>query len=817
MQRLAVWLAAQSILPALAALGAAGQEPVRVGPGRISGRVEVHTTAQPLAAASIAIRSAGDSAVIGRSTTSADGSFAVDGLALGSYVVHVTHLGYTPHVREGVTLTASSPALDLGVIELEVAPVSLEEIQAHGARAPVVLETDRTVYSAGDLPASSGGTATDLLRQISELEVDVNGKVSLRGNQPVSIHLNGRPAPLRGEALENFLQQMPANRIASVEVMPNPTARHDPEGTGGIVNLILVDDADLGLSGNLSGNASSRGSRGFNGRLNYQRGRLTFFGGAGLNFHDSRRSTSDVRQNLLTNPITLLEQEGSVAFDNTFNMLDLSTELRTGEQSIAWLNVTLYGGGQNNGGSTLYGLYDNDRLLLDLYDRRTNGESDLGSSDVAVGFKHSFEPQRHELTIDLRRNGWANDGTSVIEKLSRMEDPQLAGETMSTDNRYDNTGVTLRADYNRSWGEKGRIEAGLNASSRTLDDDQLQQVVPSANTAPGTRLESHYTHDENFLSGYVTVGQTYGKFGLQLGLRAELAETDFTLRTTDESFDNDYRTIYPSFNVSFDGGNGRTIRVSYSKRVSRPYAGLLNPYVLSTDPLNRWVGNPYLDPSYTHSFSLDISRIGRKGTLRLAPTYSRTVNGWESIKRVDDDGVSTVRYENTASNESFGTTLTASLSPVGRMSGSATFGVYRSVTNASNISTELSSSAFHWSARVNATSSITSSLNAQVNANYMPARLTPQGRISAMFMSMLGLRQQFFNEKATLSLNVTDPLGLYEYTFETRDRTHVQSSRTAFTMRAVTLSLTYNFGRPPEQTSRREGPVTATDEQVRIR
>lgn len=159
--------------------------------------------------------------------------------------------------------------------------------------------------------AAKGGKAIDVLRNVPELEVDMNGKVTMRGNQSVEIHLNGRKAPLRGEALTNYLQQMPGDRISKVEVIPNPSAKHDPEGMGGIVNIVMKDNADLGLSGNVSMNANSRMHRGFGTRINYQKGRFTLFSGGNLSFHDNTSSLYDLRRNLLASPVTLFEQNGA--------------------------------------------------------------------------------------------------------------------------------------------------------------------------------------------------------------------------------------------------------------------------------------------------------------------------------------------------------------------------------------------------------------------------------------------------------------------------------------------------------------------------
>ncbi|MGH7578431.1 MAG: carboxypeptidase regulatory-like domain-containing protein [Longimicrobiales bacterium] len=258
------------------------------GPGRISGRV-TDGEGQALSGVGVTIQSASDSAVVTEVATETSGAFRIDGLPLGSYTLGVSLIGYRRRNSEVIELNEEQPEVDLGEIVLEVAPVELDAVEADAERSAMVVEADRTVYNTDAMPAAEG-TAIDVLRAVPELEIDVEDNVKLRGNQSVQIHMNGRPAPLQGEQLANFLRQLPGDQIDRVEVMPNPSAKHDPEGSGGIVNIVLKEDLNLGLSGSVSANASTRNRQYFNGRLNYQRGRLTMFTGAGVSTYRNEMS-----------------------------------------------------------------------------------------------------------------------------------------------------------------------------------------------------------------------------------------------------------------------------------------------------------------------------------------------------------------------------------------------------------------------------------------------------------------------------------------------------------------------------------------------
>lgn len=823
MTRYLSWLL---LLPTcLAAAPLAAQAPAQqtreAGPGRITGAV-VNEAGAPLAAAVVAVLAAGDTdaAAVAQAITSEQGRFRLDGIPLGRYRLRINYIGYAPLTTDEVVLTAAAPAADVGSLRLAPEAIALGAIEAAAERAPVVLQADRTVYDAKQT-AAAAGNATDVLRSVPELEVDINGNVTLRGGQPVAIHLNDRPAPLKGEALTNFLQQLPGNRIVRVEVVPNPSAKHDPEGTGGIVNIVLAENTDLGLSGSLSANMSSRMTRGLSGRLNYQRGRLTLFSGASLNLSDNEFDTYDLRQNLLVDPVTLIEQRGTSDDDGMFSMFDLTAELRVGKRGTLWASAWGYGSGADRRGITAYRIGTDLDAAYDHYERETLGEYGFGTRDIGIGFKQVFQPQRHELTVDLRQSRFANDTESRLLRhwiVAGGAPADQSTELTLEDGDSENTDTYLQADYTRPLGAGGKLDVGVRLSLRRQDDDALIRVFDSPDAAdPRETTRTGFRYDETFRSAYATVDRRFGKLGVQLGVRAELASTEFTVARTGERFENEYNSIFPSANISYDFGGGRSIRFSYSKRIGRPWPFILNPDVPATDSLNRYVGNPEILPNYTHSLGLDVSWIGSHGTLRLAPYYRHTVDQWDRIRYVDSLGVSTMTWANVAAIRTYGTTLTASLRPAGRISGSVSLNGYVEDRDAGNLSSEYSRRALLWSANGNASMKITDELSAQANVRYMPPREVIQGRIAGMFFSSFGLRRQLWGNRGHVNLFLNDPFGVFRYRFETRDSTHVQLSRSSFPMRQATLSFTWNFGKPPEQKSRRPETEQPPQESVPIR
>jgi hypothetical protein len=769
------------------------------GPGVVSGVVQ-SDAGQPLARATVAVRRSADSTVVGGKITGADGRFRVDGLAPGDYSVEVSMIGYTPQTRRGVAVTAASPTVDLGEIKLAAAVVLLQGVQARAERPAMQILPDRTAYSTKDMPVASGGTATDALRTVPELEVDVDGKVTSRGATP-KIYINGRPAPMQGEALDNYLQQLPANRIDRIEVIPNPSAKYEAEGQGGIVNIVMKEGVDLGLSGSLSANSGTQGQNGGSARLNYQEGPVTFFGGLSMSLNHQDYSSDDERENLITDPITYLQQASESSNHGHFGALDLTTELKTSQRGTVWMQLQGYRYGSGTEGLTAYTLKDALKAPTDRYDRLNDSDNGYLDGSGSIGFRRVVQPQRQEWSVELRKNWSSQDNESASSKILRAltgEDLGLPPELTRNDGGEDDGLLTLQADLSHPLGKTGGVEVGYRGSIRDTDNDRTLDVFATEeSTDPTQSTPSAFDYRENVNAGYLTLTGKFGPFGLQGGVRAERSDTRFSLPLSGDSYENDYASIFPNANVSVDLGSGRQLRLSYSKRMDRPWAWILNPINPSTDPLNRTVGNPFLTPRYTHSLMMDASWSGQHGTLRLSPYYRKTVDSWDQIKTVDEEGVSTVTWYNLSSIANYGSSLSASLRPTGPFSGFASLSAYREVRDASNLATDYSGSAMHWSANTNLTVRASSSLNVQGAVSYYPAREVPQGRISSMLYSSVGARQQIAGTKASINLSIVDPFDLYHVTFTTRDQTHRQTSESHYSMRRAMLSITYNFGRPP--------------------
>ena len=758
----------------------------------VIGRVVSEVGEEALAGANVVLRRPSDGSALVTSATNDSGRFLLTRVRPGAYVLEVSYLGYAT-LTEDVTIAESGP-VDLGVLRLTQEAILLSEVTVETERPQAVFAPDRDIYAAAELPVAAGGVATELLSGIPELDVDIDGSISLRGSTP-QIYLNGRPAPMDGEALNVFLEQFPADRIERIEVIPNPSARFSADGAGGIINIVLKEGVELGMSGSVFANVHSRGEAGGGGRLTWQKGRFTIFGNAFLRRSDRDDYSYDLRQNLVSETTSFLEQESWTDRGGLSGSGDLTAELKLGERSVlrAEGRFSDYGSDSDSRRTTTH--MDDEQLWTQRYTRDTHSESTRRSMDVALSFTQEFSDPRHKLEVELELEGGRNDQDQRVEteyELLPDDDRFLPSALLLEDVDNRDRETTFKMDYVRPWGDDGQIEVGYRGRLQSRENDRLRETFEDGGAPVESTLRG-FEHREMYNSAYLTLTRNIGAFGIQIGGRAQRADTRFGL-PSGETYENDHLDFFPSGNLTYDFGEGRRLRLSYSRRVRRPSPWRLNPVDESTDPLNRRVGNPDLEPQYTHSVGLDMSTSTSWGTLRLSPYYRLVTNDWARIQRVDEDGVSTTTWENLSSQQMMGASVTAAIRRIAGWGGFVNLSVRHEDRDAEHLGANVSGSSFWWSLRGNLSGRITPDLSVRTMLSYTPARDVPQGRVSSRVMSSVGLRQQFMDGRMSVGLNVRDPFDMADSSFESRDPTFVQIGRTERSLRSASLSVSYTFG-----------------------
>ncbi|HEY2067494.1 MAG TPA: TonB-dependent receptor [Gemmatimonadaceae bacterium] len=801
----------------LAALsGARGQSGAaahaQAGVGEIRGRLTDSASAEAVTSGSITARRASDSAFAGGALPKADGSFIVDGLAAGRYTVRVRALGFAPLVRANVVISAEKPVVDLGALTLSRVAAKLEGQVVTAEREDATLAPDRNSYSTKNMTTASGGTAVDVLRNVPSVEVDGNNNVTLRGNANVVVQINGRSSPLKGDQLGNFLAQLPASTVKNVEVSTNPSAKNDPEGTAGIINIVLNQQAEMGLSGGLTAGTGTTQQANLSGNIGRQAGPLTLLLSAS-HYQDRRQLAgfSD-RTNLAIPDPAFVESRSDGSMQPRWESMTFRSEYRLTEQNAISADAMLSGGRFARQNGAYYTNLDSARDVIGQFDQFNNQASTSLSQDYTLAFHRtaggSTGMSTPVLSTELRysRNRWSTDndlfgaltGTSA---LSRERD--ASRDLMPAWN--------LQTDYTHTFGAGTKLESGFKGIARSNSDNFSAAYLDTTTGAYAVDASraSAFDYHERIGALYSVLSQQVNKLQAQAGLRLEEASTRLALPTIDQVYETRYASAFPSGIVSYNFTEMRQAKLSYSRRITRPNPGQLSPIEWRDDARHLYHGNPDLRPEYTDAVELGLQDAHSWGSVQLNPYLRRTANAVRYIQTVDSTGVTVGTFDNVAQTTTVGADLnvnyhTGALTLFG--GGSA----YRYTSDAANLGGNLSTRAFVWSARMNGTWKLSQVTDLQVFANYRAPFATEGGSQTAFVFMNLAVRRKLWGDQGSVTFRVADPFNLMSYGYRTQDARVVELTERHFGVRGLFITITRNFGQQLKLRSRQQEDTPAT-------
>ncbi|HUQ45735.1 MAG TPA: TonB-dependent receptor [Gemmatimonadaceae bacterium] len=777
--------------------------PPAAGKGEINGTVLDASSGTPIARASVAIRNKADAVLVAGAIATADGAFRVQGLRAGAYTLRVTYLGYGPRVQE-FAVSEAAPVASIGGIRLTRVAAVLEGVAVTEERATMAVEADRNTYRARDV-APAAANASEVLDAVPSVQVDGEGKVSLRGNENVAVQINGRPSPLRGPQLASYLKGLPANIVERIEVIPNPSARYDPEGMAGIINVILKQNVDLGVSAGLNAGVSRNDRYNASGNIGYQSGPLTLFTNLGINA-DSRAIlgiNDRERLDALRAPLSYTEQDidGATGFDG--QNLSVSADYKLSPRDVLSNALSLNHRSNTDASSSAYTELNGTRLQLDRYDRLRGTESKGTMFDYTVALKRTFEPRKHEFGGELRFNrSQDDDHTALWRQPPNMLDPmssRIEGQTDDVNARAKQ--LTAQLDYTRTLAARTKLETGYKGIGRWLDRDYLLRK-DALGTGDWVRsdLSNAFTFGENVQAAYAVMSQGVGKFDLQAGLRGEHASRDFSLAEPATSYPFSYRSLFPSGAVMYNVSDATQVKAIYSRRIRRPGTQELNPFPSFFDVQNVFLGNPNLNPEYTDAIELGLTRTMKLGTVQLSPFYRRTKDVIRIIVNTADviDGreVTSVSFQNLATSNSWGSDVNGSLRLGPKFNGFASFNVFKMVTDGGSTSS-LGSNGVTWSSRANGSTQLTPTLMLQASYFYRAPMKIERGEFSATQMANVSLRKKIDGDRSSVTLRVSDPFNTMRFRILAGDDNVTQLTERRFGSRTLFLTYQYNYGQAP--------------------
>jgi outer membrane receptor protein involved in Fe transport len=737
--------------------------PIELAGGVLKGFVFDASSNIPLEYATISLKSKNTDQVFSGTITDQTGFFKLKGIEFGEYEINITFIGYENKVIDQIIVQPNSRHIDLGKIVLQPATEEIDEAVVVADRPTMTYKIDKKVINVSQQHTSASGTAVEILESIPSVTVDIEGNVSLRGSESFTVLIDSKPTVLDPS---DALSQIPASAIDNIEVITNPSAKYDPDGTSGIINIITKKNKLQGFNGIVNLNAGMYERYGGDFLINWRKERINVFVGADFNNRnmegtrdsENRTTFNDTTSYILSNG-DFLRGGQSYSFrgglDWTLNPRNtINFEARAGYRERIGSSTTDYRE------YTIPGTLDNNYL--------SEESSSRGGwySNYSLGYTHQFLKKGHQVYTLLNYRTSESDEESVNE-LFNVSNILTSGQKSFESGPSNDYRVQI--DYTLPLRQKDKFEAGYTL--RIDDSDEISELEEYNPLTQVYDYRNDFRYDVEHYSEihalYTTYSGEIGTFGYQAGLRGEYTYRDITLTRTNETSLIDRFDIFPTVHLSYNTPKENQYMASYSRRIQRPRGWYLEPFITWSDAYNVRQGNPDLMPEYIDSYELSsIFKFGRN-TFSIDGYYRITNNKIERIRSVYDENVFLSTYENVGKDYALGIELMLSLDIakwwhldiMGNIYDYKVEGDYEYESNGETRVADFSESSFNWNSRLNNTIRLGKTTRLQLNGMYNSPTVSAQGEREGFFMTNLALRQSFLKNKIAATLQVRDVLG----------------------------------------------------------
>ncbi|MEM7104797.1 MAG: outer membrane beta-barrel family protein [Bacteroidota bacterium] len=765
--------------------------------------VDLETNA-PLEFATFTLFNLADSSIVTGAISDAKGKFVIDAKP-GSYFGQVEFISFQKSNTPVINLKKGKSILDLGKIVLSPDVANLAEIEVRAEKSQVQIGLDKKVFNVGQDLANTGGNAADVLDNVPSVSVDIDGNVSLRGSDNVRILVDGRPSGLIGVGDTDGLRQIPANLIDKIEVITNPSARYEAEGTAGILNIILRKERKSGLNGSFDFTTGWPHNHGAAINLNYRAKAVNMFVNYGVNYR-KRPGSGSLYQEFYRNDTTFIYEE-----TREHERGGLSNNVRFGadfyitSKDILTAALSYRNSDENNRTDIRYDDYlfsypDNPVGVSLRSDDEFEDEINL---EYSLNYKKTFQKKGQEFTASIQyQENTETEGSDLLEQffLSEGVPSGIADLQQRSNNKESNKEWLIDGGYVHPFGKKGEFEIGFRSSFRDITNNFLVEEWDEQQWKALANLSNDFVYNEDIQALYMSVGNKHNKFSYQFGLRGEYSDVKTELLQTNEVNDRSYFDLFPSVFFGYDLPKKNAIQVSYSRRIVRPRFWFLNPFFTFSDSRNFFSGNPDLDPEYTHSFEVNHIKYFEKGSFSSSIYYRHSTGVIERIRRIDDEGLTVTRPENLATEDSYGLELTFSYNPYKWWRANGDLNFFRSVVDGTEeLGESFQSDFFSWQGRLTSRFTFWKKTDFQVRFNYRAPRESTQGDRQAVYNLDLGLSKDIFKGKGTITLSASDVFNTRRWRYETFGETFYSKGEFQWAARQFTATLNYRLNQKKQR------------------
>lgn len=778
--------------------------------GKLTGKVIESEEAKPLMYASIVLNTVKDSTMVSGAITREDGTFTMEELPPGTYFITINYVGFPPQDFNNIRITFREPEYDMGVIEISPSAQVLNEVTVEAARSLMETGLDRRVINVGQEITAIGGTGLDIMQNIPSVAVDFDGNVSLRGSSNVTILIDGRPSTLTGLSGSEALEQIPAEMIERVEVITNPSARYNPEGTSGIINVVLKQQRRPGYNGMASLNAGSAGRYSGSINLNYKVNKLNFFTNYSGRLSDMDFFGNSMRETFNAGSSNFMDQDITGDMGMNSHNIQAGIDYNFNQKNTLTFSSSYSNWNRSFDNLTEYMLYSdltnpNSLFLMD-------NETDMlhNSFTHQLNFRRTYDEKHRELIADVSfstrnmdRNenffqefyeqNWSNPNGQILEERSNMFG--------------DNWSFTTQLDYVHPLSEESKFETGYRIQLREMDSNfNFENFNPeTGDWINNPNRSNHFIYDEQIFAAYGMYATMLGKFSIQAGLRAEQTFTTADQRSdVDPAYNNQYLSLFPTAHIRRNFENNQSMQISYSRRINRPHNRNINPFLRYNSEYDVSFGNPDLSPEFINSYEIGYQKFWNTTTLNPSLFYRYTngmITRYRYVDQIEGNDVTVSTYDNLNRGISYGTELILTQRISNWWNVNTTLSYFRSIIDGAQMAEEADS--YSWSGRFVSNMNLGSGWNLQVNGFYRSPIIMLQGEMDAMYSASAGVRKNIWGNTGTISLNISDIFNTLRFSMYNYGDNFSMDMERWRTSRMISLGFTYRINEFERRNNRR--------------
>ncbi len=760
---------------------------------QISGKVIDKETNQPLEYATIILKDLSTEKITG-GISNIKGVFTVSSVK-GNYNITIEFLGFEPISFNNKEISENT---NLGTIALVTDANNLDEVEIIAEKSTVEIRLDKKIYNVGKDMTVKGGTAADVLANVPSVTVDIEGAVSLRGNENVRILINGKPSTFASGA--DALKQLPADAIQKVEVITSPSARYDAEGTAGILNIVLRKGKALGFNGSFSVSTGIPTNFGASTNLNHRTKKVNYFTTIGYNYNDAPGNAYFETKSNLNNTIENREYDRERKnFNSRFGLEYFLTDNASVTGSILF---------SDSNRQTKTGIKTTKQDTLpanNSFKTRNELEDDLDKQiEFNLNFTQKFKTSGHKLTFDFKHE--INNEEELATQMGTQFTPVFSNDSIQkTDAIEHKKRILVQGDYVLPIGENAQFEAGFRSNNSyqntdfTVRDDQQNGIFIIDTTASNV-----FIYNEKVHALYTQYGNKYGKFSALLGLRMEISDIDIKSTRTALSSDKKYTELFPTLNLAYELKENETITLGYNRRIRRPRSWFINPFGTRASENNVFQGNPDLNPAYANAVDIGYLKKWDKITFNTSIYYNYSTDVIQFIGAEDptNSAITITSPINIASEDRYGMEFSFNYDLFKWWKLNNSFNFYQNSLNGNGVGEDSKNSS--WTTRLNSRIKLPGKIDWQTTANYRGPRENLQSKNKGVISINLAFSKDILKDKGTLSLNVSDLLNSRKRISNSRiSASTTRYSEFQWRERQIRLNFTYRLNQKKKRSPQR--------------